>query len=69
MMTAASAADLWRPHRPNYWRRGENGAFWLDKENEAFDSERLDAHGGWTLWRIVTRIVDTPVRPRRPRRG
>jgi hypothetical protein len=52
-----------------YWRSGENGEFWLDKENEAaFDSERLDADGSWTLWGTVTRIVDTPVHPRRPRR-
>jgi len=52
-----------------YWRRGENGDVWLDKENESSDSERLEAHGGWTLWGTVTRVVDTPVRSRRPRRG
>lgn len=51
-----------------YWRRGANGECWLDKENGAFDSERFDAAGGWTLWGTVTRIVDTPVHPRRPRR-
>jgi hypothetical protein len=52
-----------------YWRGGDGGEFWLDKENESFASERLDAHGGWTLWGTVTRVVDTPVRPRRRRRG
>jgi Peptidase S24-like len=52
-----------------YWRRGENGEYWLDKENEAFRSERLEAGGAWTVWGTVTRIVDTPVRPRRPRRS
>jgi Peptidase S24-like len=51
-----------------YWRRGANGECWLDKENDAFDSERPDAAGGWTLWGTVTRRVDTPVHPRRPRR-
>jgi len=51
-----------------YWRRGEKGESWLDKENEAFDSERLGKEGGWTVWGVVTRIVDTPMRPRRPRR-
>ncbi len=51
-----------------YWRRGENGESWLDKENDAFVSERFDAAGGWTLWGTVTRIEDTPVHPRRPRR-
>jgi hypothetical protein len=49
-----------------YWRRGENGEYWLDKENASFHSELLEAHGGWTLWGTVTRIVDTPMRPRRP---
>jgi hypothetical protein len=49
-----------------YWRRGENGECWLDKENDA--AERFDAAGGWTLWGTVTRIVDTPVHPRRARR-
>jgi phage repressor protein C with HTH and peptisase S24 domain len=52
-----------------YWRGGDDGKFWLDKENESSPSEQLDAHGGWTLWGTVTRIVDTPVRPRRKRRG
>jgi len=51
-----------------YWRRGENGEGWLDKENPAFDAERLDADGSWTVWGTVTRVVDTPVHPRRPRR-
>lgn len=46
-----------------YWRRGEDGEGWLDKENAA--SERFEATGGWTLWGTVTRIVDTPVHPRR----
>jgi hypothetical protein len=52
-----------------YWRGGENGEVWLDKENESFPSEQLGSHGGWKLWGTVTRIVDTPVRPRRLRRG
>lgn len=52
-----------------YWRGGDDGEFWLDKENESSPSEQLDAHGGWTLWGTVTRIVDTPVRPRRLRRS
>jgi hypothetical protein len=48
--------------------RGENGECWLDKENdELFESERLDAAGGWKLWGTVTRRVDTPVHPRRLR--
>ena len=51
-----------------YWRRAEDGEFWLDKENG--DSQRLERGGGWTLWGTVTRIVDTPVHPRRrPARG
>ncbi|HEX9460226.1 MAG TPA: S24 family peptidase [Thermoanaerobaculia bacterium] len=50
-----------------YWRHGANGECWLDKENGAFDCERLDASGGWTLWATVTRRVDTPVHPRHPR--
>lgn len=51
-----------------YWRRGEDGECWLDKENaELFESERLDAAGGWKLWGTVTRRVDTPVHPRRLR--
>jgi Peptidase S24-like len=48
-----------------YWRPGENGEAWLDKENPASSSERLEAGGAWKLWGTVTRIVDTPVRPRR----
>jgi hypothetical protein len=52
-----------------YWRNGDNGEVWLDKENESFHSEHLDAHGGWKLWGTVTRLVDTPVRPRRRRHG
>lgn len=51
-----------------YWRRAASGECWLDKENETFNSERLDSAGTWTLWGTVTRRVDTPVRPRRPRR-
>lgn len=51
-----------------YWRSEADGDYWLDKENEAFDSERLEAGGSWKIWGTVTRIVDTPVRPRRPRR-
>jgi len=51
-----------------YWRRGASGECWLDKENDAFVSERFDAAGGWKLWGTVTRIVDTPVHPRHPRR-
>jgi hypothetical protein len=51
-----------------YWR-SEKGEFWLDKENASFKSEALDAYGGWKLWGTVTRIVDTPVRPRHPRRA
>jgi hypothetical protein len=51
-----------------YWRSGANGECWLDKENDAFVAERLDAAGGWTLWGTVTRRVDTPVHPRRPHR-
>lgn len=52
-----------------YWRRGEQGEFWLDKVNEDFPSIRLDASRDWTLWGTATRIVDTPVavRPRRSR--
>lgn len=46
-----------------YWRRGERGEFWLDKENG--ESQRLEPGGGWKLWGTVTRIVDTPVHPRR----
>ena len=49
-----------------YWRRGENGEHWLDKENEVFASERLETGAAWKLWGTVTRIVDTPVPPRRP---
>jgi hypothetical protein len=52
-----------------YWRGGDGGEFWRDKENASFPSERLDADGGWTLWGTVTRVVDTLVRPRRRRRG
>lgn len=63
-----AAYDSVRGGIVGYWRRGENGEFWLDKENEAFKSERLDADGSWTVWGTVTRIVDTPVHPRRPRR-
>jgi hypothetical protein len=51
-----------------YWRGGENGESWLDKENDAFDSERLEPGGAWKVWGTVTRIVDTPVRPRRLQR-
>ena len=47
-----------------YWRPGDDGEFWLDKENEAFAAERLDADGSWTVWGTITRIVDTPVHPR-----
>jgi hypothetical protein len=48
-----------------YWRRGKDGECWLDKENKAFDSERLDADGSWMVWGTVTRVVDTPVHPRK----
>lgn len=48
-----------------YWRRTETGECWLDKENPDSPSERLDPDGGCKLWGVVTRIVDTPVRPRR----
>jgi len=51
-----------------YWRRDPTGECWLDKENPVSPSERLDRDGGWKLWGTVTRIVDTPVRPRRPHR-
>lgn len=51
-----------------YWRGGEGGEFWLDKENDAFDSERLEPGANWTVWGKVTRIVDTPVHPRHRRR-
>ncbi|HET8797236.1 MAG TPA: S24 family peptidase [Thermoanaerobaculia bacterium] len=44
-----------------YWRSGENGEFWLDKANAAFNSIRLDISRDWTLWGTATRIVDTPV--------
>jgi len=62
-----AAYDSVRGGIVGYWRRGENGQFWLDKENEAFESERLDADGSWTVWGTVTRVVDTPVHPRRHR--
>jgi hypothetical protein len=51
-----------------YWRAGKEGEFWLDKENDAFQSIRLDTTRDWTLWGTATRIVDTPVRVREPRR-
>lgn len=48
-----------------YWHRDDDGQCWLEKENPESSAERLAAEGGWKLWGIVTRIVDTPVRRRR----
>ncbi|MCU1347103.1 MAG: hypothetical protein JWO56_133 [Acidobacteria bacterium] len=51
-----------------YWRRGQRGEFWLDKENAAFEEIRLGREArDWTLWGTVTRIVDTPAPIRRRR--
>lgn len=50
-----------------YWRKGKGGDFWLDKANDEFPSIRLDASSDWTLWGTATRVVDTPVLPRRVR--
>ncbi|HEY2091071.1 MAG TPA: S24/S26 family peptidase [Thermoanaerobaculia bacterium] len=47
-----------------YWRR-DGATAWLDKANGAFSSERLDTSDAWKLWGTITRIVDTPVSPRR----